>query len=404
LVVPRGAASFLLVRLRHPEQSDIRDLGLQPLSGVRFEGAGSSEVINKLYFINQENFMLKKFLSFALTGFSTLALFACDDDTNSIQALPQDLPQVGMVSSSSEKTVISSSLQGSVESSSSEETVSQSSVSDTLPFDTTGVKPQYISYTIDPDTFSIETREKAGPYLGHYITVEEDVEATCTVMHIYENGKIATGLFGYHDVSNCVLVVRDDSLMFSNVENCRKVPIWGSCYNSEAYSRKIMVGNDVFYFGESKTQLQLTQLTDSTITIWLTANPSYEPKKSSSPNTWKKSDFEGDSMVTFVENKVNPNYVDTIFIDKYGVKITDWSSTWIFENETCTTKDFVYDTTRTPEEQCKDWENYRNGFVDCTARNMNLPEGVYPRLCRPTKIDDRSVWCILDGDYVATKK
>ena len=29
---------------RHPEQSDIRDLGLQPLSGVRFEGAGSSEV------------------------------------------------------------------------------------------------------------------------------------------------------------------------------------------------------------------------------------------------------------------------------------------------------------------------------------------------------------------------
>ncbi len=29
---------------RHPEQGDIRDLGLQPLSGVRFEGAGSSEV------------------------------------------------------------------------------------------------------------------------------------------------------------------------------------------------------------------------------------------------------------------------------------------------------------------------------------------------------------------------
>ena len=28
---------------RHPEQSDIRDLGLQPLSGVRFEGAGSSD-------------------------------------------------------------------------------------------------------------------------------------------------------------------------------------------------------------------------------------------------------------------------------------------------------------------------------------------------------------------------
>lgn len=37
LVVEKPAAAS------HPEQSDIRDLGLQPLSGVRFEGAGSSE-------------------------------------------------------------------------------------------------------------------------------------------------------------------------------------------------------------------------------------------------------------------------------------------------------------------------------------------------------------------------
>lgn len=361
--------------------------------------------------------MLKKFLSFALTGYVALALFACDDDSNSFQAPEQDPSQVGTESSSSEASEIcsssletsvessssqnsaeSSSSQQSAESSSSEESVLQSSASETLPFDTTGIRPQLIKYTIEPDTFSNETREKAGQFLGHYITVEEDVEATCTVMHVYESGKIVTDLFGYHDVSNCVLVVRDDSLMFSNVENCRKVPIWGSCYNSEAYSRKIMVGNDVFYFSESKTQLQLTQLTDSTITIWLTANPSYEPKTSSSPHTWKKSDFEGDSMVTFVENKVDPNYVDTIFIDKYGVKITDWSSTWIFENETCTTKDFVYDTTRTPRDQCKDWEKHRNSFVDCTARNMKTPEDVYPRLCRPTKIDHYSVWCILDSE------
>ena len=33
-----------LVMHCRPERSDIRDLGLQPLSGVRFEGAGSSEV------------------------------------------------------------------------------------------------------------------------------------------------------------------------------------------------------------------------------------------------------------------------------------------------------------------------------------------------------------------------
>ena len=369
--------------------------------------------VNFFTFKKKENVEMKKLLFISIVVF----LVACDDTASSQDQYFANLPQEKYSSSSFENIEESSSSQapvvslssGTVEESSSSEVSSSSQEAaqdsekqipklDKLPFDTTGIKPQYISYTIDPDTFSIETREKAGPYLGHYITVEEDVEATCTVMHIYENGKIATGLFGYHDVSNCVLVVRDDSLMFSNVENCRKVPIWGSCYNSEAYSRKIMVGNDVFYFGESKTQLQLTQLTDSTITIWLTANPSYEPKTSSSPHTWKKSDFEGDSMVTFVENKVDPNYVDTIFIDKYGVKITDWSSTWIFENETCTTKDFVYDTTRTPEEQCKDWESYRNSFVDCTARNMKTPEDIYPRLCRPTKISHRSVWCILDSE------
>ena len=39
-----GPGDAAEVASRHPEQSDIRDLGLQPLSGVRFEGAGSSEV------------------------------------------------------------------------------------------------------------------------------------------------------------------------------------------------------------------------------------------------------------------------------------------------------------------------------------------------------------------------
>ena len=340
--------------------------------------------------------MLKKFLSFALSGFAAFALFACDDDSNSVQVPEQDLPQVS-TESSSEEAVISSSSQGTTESSSSEQAVLQSSVSETLPFDTTGIKPQHLSYMIDPDTFSYETREKAGQYLGYNITVEEKIEPYCSVVHLYENGKIATWFRGYRDISNCVLVVREDSLMFSNIRNCGNVPIWGSCQNDEAYSRKIMVGNDVFYFGVSEKQLQLTQLTDSTMTIWLTANPSYEPKESS-PSTWKKSVFENDTMVTSVANKVDSSYVDTISIKKYGLTITDWGRTWIFENETCTTEDFVRDAARTPEEQCEDWENYRNSFVDCTARNMNTPKGVYPRLCRPSKIEDRSVWCILDSE------
>ena len=109
--------------------------------------------------------------------------------------------------------------------SSSEESVLQSSVSETLPFDTTGIRPQLIKYTIDPDTFSNETREKAGQFLGHFITTDEIVNPYCMVMHVYENGKIVTDYMGVRDVSNCVLVVREDSLMFSNIRNCRNVPI-----------------------------------------------------------------------------------------------------------------------------------------------------------------------------------
>ena len=76
--------------------------------------------------------MLKKFLSFSLTGYVALALFACDDDSNSFQAPEQDPLQVGTEvgteSSSSEATEISSSsLETSVESSSSQNSAASSS-------------------------------------------------------------------------------------------------------------------------------------------------------------------------------------------------------------------------------------------------------------------------------------
>jgi hypothetical protein len=353
--------------------------------------------------------MMKKIL---FAGALASLLVACDDSTTSPQLEPRT-SDVTEISSSSETVESSSSEQGVAESSSSQEvvavesssseeippqdTASQNIVLDSLPFDTTGIRPQLIKYTIDPDTFSNETREKAGQFLGHFITTDEIVNPYCMVMHVYENGKIVTDYMGVRDVSNCVLVVREDSLMFSNIRNCRNVPIWGSCQNAEAYSRKIKVGDDEYYFGVSEKQLQLTQLTDSTMTIWIATNPSYEPKETT-PSTWKKSVFEKDTMVTSVANKVDSSYVDTISIKKYGLTITDWGSTWIFENETCTTEDFVRDAARTPEEQCKDWENYRNSFVDCTARNMKTPKDVYPRLCRPSKIDHYTVWCILDSE------
>jgi len=357
---------------------------------------------------------MKKLLFISIVVF----LVACDDTASSQDQYFANLPQEKYSSSSFENIEESSSSQapvvslssGTVEESSSSEVSSSSQEAaqgsekqipklDKLPFDTTGIQPNLLKYTIDPDTYTDEDRAKNGPYLGHNITVEEWSNPSCTVLHVYESGKIVTDFVGFHSFSNCVLVALEDSLMFSNAQNCRNIPVWGSCRNDEAYSKKIIVGNDIFYYSESEQQLQLTQVTDSTITIWLTKNPSYVvPDSVTATKTWKKSVFEGDTLVKFVGESRNPDYVDTIAIEKYNLTITDWGNTWIFANETCTTADYVKSATRTPEEQCEDWENYRNSFVDCTARNMNLPEGVYPRLCRPTKIDDRSVWCILDSE------
>ena len=95
--------------------------------------------------------MLKKFLSLSVTGLVSLALFACDDDSNSVQAPEQNLPQVSTESSSSEASVISSSSQNVTESSSSEElplqdTTAKKTHFDKLPFDTTGVEPDIYHY------------------------------------------------------------------------------------------------------------------------------------------------------------------------------------------------------------------------------------------------------------------
>ena len=83
-----------------------------------------------------------------------------------------------------------------------------------------------------------------GPYLGHNITVEEWTNPTCMVMHVYESGKIVTDFAGYHDFSNCVLVVLDDSLMFSNAQKCRNSPIWGSPGQNTGVGRlSVLQGN-----------------------------------------------------------------------------------------------------------------------------------------------------------------
>lgn len=334
--------------------------------------------------------MVKKFL---FAGALACMLLSCGESDSSQSP---EVPSLGKTGSSS----------------SSGDMVSPIPVMDTLPFDTTGIKPQVLIYRIVPDGVPAETRAQNPEMWGQRISVIEDVEY-CT-SQTYESGKIAvTYKRGYPYDFDYFLLEQGDSLMFANVLVCDEYPLWGTCRGDGTYSKKIMVGNEAFFYVKyewataqwNEWEAELIQLKDSTITIWKKKNPSYvemilDTVAAKPTRGWKKSVFEGDSLVTFVGELNEYRRIDTIFIEKYNLKITDEGSTWIFENETCSSYGYKKDTTKTMQEQCKDEEDFRNGFVDCTAKNMKTPEGVYPRLCRPLKIEHSSVWCILDGDYV----
>ena len=334
--------------------------------------------------------MVKKFL---FAGALACMLLSCGESDSSHSP---EVPSLGKTGSSS----------------SSGDMVSPIPVLDSLPFDTTGIKPQVLIYRIVPDGVPAETRAQNPEMWGQRISVTEDVEY-CT-SQTYESGKIAvTYKRGNPYDFDYFLLEQGDSLMFANVLSCDEYPLWGTCRGNSTYSKKIMVGNEAFFYVKHKWataqwnewEAELIQLKDSTITIWKKKNPSYvemilDTVAANPTRGWKKSVFKGDSLVTFVGELNEYRRIDTIFIEKYNLKITDEGSTWIFENETCSSYGYKKDTTKTMQEQCKDEEDFRNGFVDCTAKNMKTPEGVYPRLCRPFKIEHSSVWCILDGDYV----
>ena len=121
--------------------------------------------VNFFTFKKKENVEMKKLLFISIVVF----LVACDDTASSQDQYFANLPQEKYSSSSFENIEESSSSQapvvslssGTVEESSSSEVSSSSQEAaqgsekqipklDKLPFDTTGIKPQYISYTIDP--------------------------------------------------------------------------------------------------------------------------------------------------------------------------------------------------------------------------------------------------------------
>ncbi len=291
-------------------------------------------------------------------------------------------------------------------SSSNQEGTSQNTVMDTLPFDTTGIKSQVFSYKKPEKIFTAEGlrqhKEKYGEFWENYIYLEWFSKEYCKNTGIDDNGnrtmKPTRNLYsGPH-----AFFVREDSLMFAQIlTHCPSLS-WGACDGADSYSGKITVGNNDFYYNESEKRL--IQINDSTVTIWYADGRLFIPAVETDMDSlnevsygWTRDIFEGDSMVTFIDNGFS-HISDTIFIEKYNVKITDNEYTWIFENETCKAWGYKNDPSKTSSENCNARAKRYNDASDCIRRNMGAPNGILVSLCRPNKTNYRSIWCILDED------
>lgn len=370
--------------------------------------------------------MLKKFLTIGAVAFM---LAACDDPSSSSEpAAPPGSSQDIAESSSSQ--AMSSSFEASAASSSSKSVVSKIPVLDSLPFDTLDAKQEFYNYKYDEvDPFTPEQRaaEGADGVLGRYINAQKKERPYCSIDEIYESGKarFSSKISWSADIKFAFLV-REDSLLLAEADDCVS-PAWGACGNENTYFQKILVGDEVFYYdnkiaeaGKIWLESRLIRLTDSTITIWIKSNPLYtsviyiqhvDTVAIIHREGWPMDMFEGDSLVTILgytdtlymlegdSVTMRFNGIDTIFIEKYNLKITDKENTWIFGNHICDKYPPVLDTVpASPEAECRGHEIDYNRAIDCIHRNMNAPEGVYPRLCRPERIVSDSVWCFLDEE------
>ena len=359
--------------------------------------------------------MLKKLLSFGATASVAAALFACGDSDSSSQAPGQDIPQVGSESSSSQDSVESSSSEQTEASSSSEEpTISSSSEEsklpqyDKLPFDTTGVKPDVYDF-VPVDTGAKQETYKYEPIdESYYASYGEnaknirwvyprDYEGYCYIID-EPNGEYGGGFMSTSAYLERVVIVQDDSLLYADLYECSDY-VWDGCRNSkDAYLAKIKVGEDIFYYRKFEDELKLVQLTDSTVSEWTVKNPSYVAPVVESHSGWPKSMFADDALVTFVGDDPNSDYADTLYIEKYNVKITDGENTWIFENDTCTERGYSPASDLSASESCSGYIKYHNESKACIKRNLGTASFV--RLCRPQKDVYASwkVWCILDQE------
>lgn len=369
--------------------------------------------------------MLKKFL---LMGAVAGMFAACSDSSTTLitqQELLADSDEISssdeaVESSSSQKaegkegkssakeSVESSSSEDTEESSSSEESTSSSSDDfnvphyDKLPFDTAGVKPEVYEFLDIDGEFAEEYASEYAEYGDSAKNIRwlfpVDFEGYCYTID-EPNGEFGGGLQMGAGPLEMLIIAREDSLMYADFRECSGLG-WDDCRREKhAYTQKITVGEDVFYYGEFDDKFLLIQMTDSLLSQWSIANPSYVPVKDTSKHTgWPKSLFEGNSLVAFVGDDSSSAYVDTIYIAKYNVKITDVENTWIFENETCTAEGYERPAGMEKKESCNAYIAYHNESKACIRRNLGTESFV--RLCRPQQDVYASwgVWCILDEE------
>lgn len=368
--------------------------------------------------------MVKKFL---MAGIAACLFAACDESTSS-QA-PEQEEVVAVESSSGDDSIVSSSgtessSSGNVAagssatdpaaSSAAEPSVSSSSEEsklpqyDKLPFDTTGVKPDVYDF-VPVDTGAKQETYKYEPIDESYYTSSgenaknirwvypRDYEGYCYIID-EPNGEYGGGFMSTSAYLERVVIVQDDSLLYADLYECSDY-VWDGCRNSKyAYLAKIKVGDDVYYYREFEDELKLVQLTDSTVSEWTVKNPSYVAPVVESHSGWPKSMFADDALVTFVGDDPNSDYADTLYIEKYNVKITDGENTWIFENDTCTERGYSPASDLSASESCSGYIKYHNESKACIKRNLGTASFV--RLCRPQKDVYASwkVWCILDQE------
>ena len=213
---------------------------------------------------------------------------------------------------------------------------------------------------------------------------------------VYENG--GTGRVNFTQAQDFIekpyyLLVRDDSLLYTQAGVCSSMT-WGGCRRDTlGYMKKIDTEDGVFYYSKIQREERIVQIKDSVIYTWYNVNPNYV-----NPNQrpmWEKKDFENDSLVQFIGT-------DTLFIEKYNVKITDEEKTWVFENETCSPgvgEDKSVIEGMEVHQYCDLLQRWYDESIVCIQRNMGVSSDVYPRLCRnANKTYSDKVWCILDKD------